>query len=302
MTWRTYRRRFLAWYTGQEYTKPVKGETHPEETANWLSQFFVAWANPLINLARVRQVVEDDVWDSPSKENVKVYTDIFWQSWATEQAAAATEGRDASLIKALYRSKFGRDFMVAGVFQFVFMCSQIAQPFLVSELVYFIAAQSTNTKYGIGIALALFAVSLLSSCCLTLAFNLLRRTGVAIRCAIMMVVYEHSLRLTSGARLQNTVGQITNLMAIDAEKLFLAVNFMHFTWHGPLASVVVMCLLIRSVGVGPAMMGLISQFMIIPMQNHLAAVSGSIRRAMVKVRAVGCWMWWFERQRLVCCS
>ena len=43
-----------------------------------------------------------------------------------------------------------------------------------------------------------------------------------------------------------------------------------------------MCLLIRTVGVGPALVGLGTQLAFIPLQNHLAAVSGRIRRDMVK--------------------
>ena len=284
--------------------------THPEERASFLSKLTFSWANPLINLARGRQIVAEDVWDSPSQEKVQVYTTFFWQAWHKELEKAKLEKRPAELLKALYYSEFGRRFMIAGCYQFMFMSAQIAQPFLVSQLVYFIANNSHDVGYGVGLALGLFAVSMVSSSCLTMCFNQARRNGVALRCAIMMVVYEHSLCLTATARLQNTVGQITNLMAIDAEKVFLSINFMHFVWHGklnyviiistysypsinvfllysylssgPLASIIIMCLLIRTVGVGPALVGLGSQLALIPLQNHLAAVSGRIRRDMVK--------------------
>ena len=256
--------------------------THPEDRASFFSKLTFSWCNPLIDLAKVRQIAAEDVWDSPNKEKVQVYTAFFWEAWQKEIEKAKLEKRPAELLKALYYSEFGHRFMVAGCYQFLFMSAQIAQPFLVSELVYFIANNSHDVTYGVGLALGLFAVSMVSSSCLTMSFNLARKNGVALRCAIMMVVYEHSLRLTATARLQNTVGQITNLMAIDAEKVFLSINFMHFAWHGPIASIIIMCLLIRTVGVGPAMVGLGTQLAFIPLQNHLAAVSGRIRRDMVK--------------------
>ena len=175
--------------------------THPEERASFLSKLTFSWANPLINLARIRQIVAEDVWDSPSNENVQVHTTFFWQAWQKEIEKAKLEKRPAEILKALYYSEFGHRFMIAGCYQFMFMSAQIAQPFLVSQLVYFISNNSHDVTYGIGLALGLFAVSMVSSSCLTMSFNLARKNGVALRCAIMMVVYEHSLRLTATARL-----------------------------------------------------------------------------------------------------
>ena len=40
-----------------------------------------------------------------------------------------------------------------------------------------------------------------------------------------------------------SVGQTTNLMSIDADKLALGLQFLHFLWHGPVAVVVVMVIL-----------------------------------------------------------
>ena len=54
--------------------------------------------------------------------------------------------------------------------------------------------------------------------------------GISIRSGMMMLIYEHALKLTSNSKQKNTVGQMTNLMAIDAEKLFLAAQFLHFLW------------------------------------------------------------------------
>ena len=57
-----------------------------------------------------------------------------------------------------------------------------------------------------------------------------------------------ALHLTTAARMQSSVGQTTNLVAIDSEKLFQAVLFCHFIWHGPVCCIVVMGILISQVG------------------------------------------------------
>lgn len=93
----------------------------------------------------------------------------------------------------------------------------------------------------------------------------------------MAAVYQKTLRLTSASRLQCTVGQTTNLMVIDSEKLFQVVLFMHFLWHGPSCSVIVSLLLIREIGVGPALLALVVIIILFPLQNWIADSIGKVR-------------------------
>ena len=222
---------------------------HPEDNASWVSKLFVYWINPLIKLSGERQLSFDDVWDVPSNQSVAHDAKIVWDAWLIEEALAAKENREPSLTQALFMG-FGKDFHIAGGLQALFMFSQIAQPYLVGELVNFIRLGEGGTSYGAGISLALLVVSLISSMAFTASFSILRRLGVSIRSGVMMAVYEKALRLTSASRMQNTIGQTTNLMSIDSEKLFLSAQFLHFIWHGPMANILVMLLIIQDVGVG----------------------------------------------------
>jgi ABC-type multidrug transport system fused ATPase/permease subunit len=172
--------------------------------------------------------------------------------------------------------------MIAGVYQFGLMLFQTALPYLVGELVHYIATGEGGIQSGIGLAFGLAAVSLTSSYCYTQNTFDLRRIGTAIRSGIMMAVYSHALKLTAAARMENTIGQTTNLIAIDAEKLFLAVQYLHSLWHGPLANLIVMALLIREVGGGPAMLGMAVNCFFIPFQNWVGRQIGITRRDMVK--------------------
>ena len=148
----------------------------------------------------------------------------------------------------------------------------------------FIATGAGGISYAVGISIALGVVFLVSSLCFSATFftlhGTLRRLGVAVRSGVMMAVYKQSLKLTSASRLTNTVGQTTNLIAI--EKLFLAAQFFHFIWHGPLASFIVMLLLIREVGYAPSLVGLAWILILIPLQNLVADNIGYIRRFMIK--------------------
>jgi ATP-binding cassette, subfamily C (CFTR/MRP), member 1 len=253
---------------------------HPEDSANLLSKLMVYWINPLITKSGQSQLSSDDVWETPSGQSVAHDAKTVWDAWLKEDALAASENREPSLTQALFNG-FGRDFHLAGGLQAVFMFSQIAQPYLVGELVNFIQIGNGGLSYGAGISVALLVVSLISSMSFTAGFSILRRLGVSIRSGVMMAVYEKSLRLTSASRMQNTIGQTTNLMSIDAEKLFFSAQFLHFVWHGPIANIIVMCLIIQDVGVGPGLLGLASQLALLPIQNLLADTIGRVRRRMV---------------------
>ena len=253
---------------------------HPEEQSNVFSKFMVFWINPLIEISGKRQLSFDDVWEAPSSQSVQSDSKIVWDSWLHEVEVAASESREPSLTQALFRG-FGKDFYAAGGLQAVFMFSQLSQPYLIGELVNFIQVGNGGLIFGAGISLALLLVSLISSISFTAGFFILRRLGVSIRSGVMMAVYEKALKLTSASRMQNTIGQTTNLMSIDAEKLFLSAQFLHFIWHGPIANIIVMTLIIQDVGVGPGLLGLASQLALLPLQNYLADTIGKIRRAMV---------------------
>ena len=256
-------------------------DEHPEDNASWVSKLMVFWINPLIATAGQRQLSFEDVWATPSNQSAQHDSKVVWSAWEEELNHALVEQRMPSLSQALYMG-FRRDFHIAGGLQAVFMFSQIVQPYLVGELVNYIQFGNGGLSYGAGISVALLIISLISSMSFTAGFSILRRMGVSMRSGVMMAVYEKALKLTSASRMQNSIGQTTNLMSIDAEKLFLSVQFLHFIWHGPVANVLVMLLIIQDVGVGPGLLGLASQLALLPIQNYLAECIGRVRREMVK--------------------
>jgi ABC-type bacteriocin/lantibiotic exporter with double-glycine peptidase domain len=204
-------------------------DSHPTETASRIAKIMVSWVNPLIETANTRQLNEKDVPNTPKKQSVVKNLEIVRDSWYEEKVQAVIEQREASLSTALARG-FKNNLVRAGIYQTVFMVSQLAQPFLVGELVNFVATGDGGASVGLGLAFGLACISGISSFSITMAFLTLRNLGISIRSGMMMLIYEHALKLTSNSKQKNTVGQMTNLMAIDAEKLFLAAQFLHFLW------------------------------------------------------------------------
>ncbi len=120
--------------------------------------------------------------------------------------------------------------MLGGSFQFIFGVLQLLLPFIIGKLLTHLATGNGGMSYGVGVVFALGAVSCVSSYSIICTFYMMRRTGLAIKSAVMMCVYQQALLLTPQSRQKSSIGQTTNLMSIDADKLSLAANFMHFLW------------------------------------------------------------------------
>lgn len=257
----------------------VGGQSHPESTAYF--DILLRWINPLIELANKRPLTPADVWDCPSHETVEYHTSNFWKAWLEEVKHAEETSRKPSFVWALFVA-FGDRLLIAGAMQLGFLILQLGQPFLVAEIVSYIQNGEGGIGRGVGFAIGFGALAFGSSLLLSRVFDVLRRLGDAVRAGVMMAVYEQSLKLTTAARLKNTIGQTTNLIAIDVEKLNLAVQFFHYLWHGPLVCVIVMIILITQIGYQAALAGMAFICVLVPLQNHIAALIGVNRRAMVR--------------------
>lgn len=87
---------------------------------------------------------------------------------------------------------------------------------------------------GLLLTFALFSVSFLVAI-LNGRHNLLAyKVGFAIRTALISSIYRKALRISSAAKRQITVGEIVNLMAVDAHRFFEMAPYLHILWSGPI--------------------------------------------------------------------
>lgn len=215
-------------YEDEDATTGVNCQ-HPIVKSFHLTQFMVFWIAPLFEIADKRQLLDTDVWSLPPSVSVHNAYDKFWRTWEAVRVEDSSKGEKTSLYRVLVRCYF-KEFIYSGLLQLVFMLFQLGQPFLIIEIVKYVATGNGGIGLGIGLALALGCVSLCSSLSLATSLYLNRILGIEVKAGLMTAVYKQSLNLTSESRLSYSVGQITNLVAIDADKIFMAVQFPHFLW------------------------------------------------------------------------
>ncbi|GMR45582.1 hypothetical protein PMAYCL1PPCAC_15777, partial [Pristionchus mayeri] len=132
---------------------------------------------------------------------------------------------EPSLIYALFRM-FKYEFITASFLK-------VSSNQFLTQLITFISTPDAPFWLGLSYALLMFFVSEFRSMILNAYFNIMMRMGLKIQMALTTAVYRKTLRLSSTARRQKTIGEIINLMAIDVEIFQLVTPQIQQLWSCP---------------------------------------------------------------------
>ena len=159
-----------------------------------------------------------------------------------------------SMYTALYRLA-APDLLPAGLWEFLFVLTRISLPLSLRELLLLLEAypsQSTVNQGGLRYALLMMLASVVGAVAQNRMTFLSTKAGITLRAALTSAIYEHTLHLspnypsstTSTPSSPNlTTGEITNLVAIDTQKLYDVMLEFHNAWSCPLLIIVVTALL-----------------------------------------------------------
>lgn len=175
-------------------------------------------------------------------------------------------------------------YITAGVYQLIAVLSQCAIPILVRAVLIQIENNPGESflREGMPYAIALFAVAILEGVSMERQKYLAFQSGIVLRAAIVNAVYDHILRLTPRGRSGLANGEITNLVAIDSQKLFELTQEGHQVWSCPLAMIIVTVLLLLELG-PTVLVGMGSMFLYLPIVQYVVQKMMHIRKKRVEL-------------------
>ncbi|KAK2159275.1 hypothetical protein LSH36_155g02029 [Paralvinella palmiformis] len=95
--------------------------------------------------------------------------------------------------------------------------------------------------------------------------------GMRIKASIIAAVYEKALTMSNEARKTSTVGEIVNLMSVDAQRMQDVTGFLWMIWSSPLQIIVALWLLWGIMG--PSVLaGLTIMLLLLPLNGYLASI------------------------------
>lgn len=128
---------------------------------------------------------------------------------------------------------FGSVLLFTGFMRLIADLALIFSPLLIGRIINFIDNDEAMWK-GLFFSVALFLLQALNTYLIGQHVHFNLNAGMNIRSALMSAIYRKSLRLSSAAKRNTTVGEIVNLMAVDANRFFEMLIEFHSLWSGAL--------------------------------------------------------------------
>ncbi|KIJ46424.1 hypothetical protein M422DRAFT_165131 [Sphaerobolus stellatus SS14] len=218
----------------------------------------------------------------------KLWWTIRGNREAKEKQWREKDGRKkASLVLAM-NSSIAWWFWSGGIFKVVGDTSQITSPLVIKAIINF-ATKSFNVHkgvspgpapplgQGIGLAIGLLCMQMVSSICQHQFFYRSLSSGVLLRGGLIHAVYQRSLHLTSRARSTLTNGKLVNHISTDISRIDFACGYFHMGWAAPIQMTI--CLILLLINIGPSALAGFGLFMIgSPLQTRVMRQQFRIRK------------------------
>ncbi|KAF9131983.1 hypothetical protein BG015_003780, partial [Linnemannia schmuckeri] len=229
----------------------------PYQQANLWSRWTFHYAQETISVGYVRALRPDDVDGIvPAALMAHVNFERVNASWEKEVACANSKGKSPSMSKAVFGSFKGRIiFLLLGRVLGAFL--YFMPPAIFGKLLGFFVnyhnairegVEPPSIQYGLLIALGILVANVTATILIAGSSQGLFETGYQVRAATIAMIYRKGLKLSPQARQKSTVGEITNHMAVDAEKWVMASNMLPLLFVLPTELIVGCFLLYRILG------------------------------------------------------
>ncbi|XP_063601949.1 ATP-binding cassette sub-family C member 3-like [Penaeus indicus] len=265
--------------------------------ASFLNRLFFFWGGSIVWLGWRRPLTFDDLWDV-EPESTTATLAAQWDAAISRDGKTApaevkepgklrpamvpVSGRQRSVLGCLFRI-FRWHFLGGGALCFLAEGARFLTPQLLSLIISFMTTPEQPAWYGY-----LLTVLLLVSCVFVTViknryFYTMFTQSVRIRSAIMTAVYRKALSLSSAARRDSTVGEIVNLMAVDAQSIGDTAIMLWSIVSSPTVILISMVFLWQELG--PSILaGVGVLVLLVPLNSYLANKMKSLLVSTLKFR------------------
>ena len=232
-------------------------EECPDQRASFFSTMTYLWIDRLILKGYRRALTTDDLWRLNAKDSSDYIAPKFTAAAATQQQKkkASKEGNcQASssrycTVSTIARS-YGWLFLGGSAFKLAFDLLQFAGPQLLAAFIDFILAPAAAEPswHGYLLGASFFLVASLQAVLLNYHYQMMYQVGMRVRAGLIAAVYEKALVLSNGSRRAASLGSMTNLMAVDTQRLVDTFPNLNNVWSAPLQILLTLAFLWAELG------------------------------------------------------
>lgn len=239
-----------------------------EASARWLFRFVYGWFSRMVYLGSRKTLEHEDLWALVADEDPER---LFQQFVALKGEGPGRSTRMCMWV--LVR----QDMLVSLAMMMVFCASQVAQPLLLRQAVH--ALGSGATYGGLFPALGLPINGVVGSMANHMHLHLAFRSGRRLRSLIITAVYRKALGMSADERAGTAnLGQMTNLVATDSQKVYEFFPTINLVWSAPLLIAVSSYFLLHILG-WSALVGISFIILFTPLTRKVMGVLQRLRVA-----------------------
>ncbi|XP_058124357.1 multidrug resistance-associated protein 1 isoform X3 [Anopheles coustani] len=277
----------------------------PELAASFPSRIFFGWFDRLAWVGFRKPLEVEDLWNMRPEDSSKEVSPAFLANWnktleKTYQArdtsndvtfkklganSARVDFRTtkaksiASILPALIKT-FGGTFLFGSFLKLGQDLLTFASPQILKLIIGFVGSDEPMWK-GLLYAITLFVVAGTQTLLLGQYFNRMFFVGLRIRTALISAIYRKALIISNSARKGSTVGEIVNLMAVDAQRFMDLTTYINMLWSAPLQIALALYFLWQLLG--PSVLaGLAVMIILIPVNGVIANMMKTLQIKQMK--------------------
>ncbi|KAG8507864.1 Canalicular multispecific organic anion transporter 2 [Galemys pyrenaicus] len=277
----------------------------PEASAGFLSRLSFWWFTKMIILGYRRPLEEKDLWSLNEEDSSQKVMQKLLEAWKKQQKQAAlsraavasekkvpNEGevllggrarpREPSFLKALLVT-FGPSFLISSCFKLIQDLISFINPQLLSILIGFISKPNAPSWWGFLLAGLMFVCSMVQTLVLHQYFHHVFVLGLKLRTGIIGLIYRKALLITSSVKRESTVGEIVNLMSVDAQSFMDIAPYLNLVWSSPLQIILAIYFLWQNLG--PSVLaGIALMVLLIPLNGAVAMKTQALQVEKMKFK------------------
>uniref|UniRef100_T1JBH2 Uncharacterized protein n=1 Tax=Strigamia maritima TaxID=126957 RepID=T1JBH2_STRMM len=273
--------------------KKISGDNPcPEIHASFYSRMIFSWFDRMAWTGYRRPLERKDLWALKTIDNSSHIINIFNKHWKNELRKARQANRPSetarflnsgeevmftgrnvnytyqpSILKALVKS-FGASFAMGSFLKLINDLLLFVNPLILELLIKFVSGNEPMWRGYLYVGL-IFASSILQFIVLGQYFNYMFLVGMRVRSAVISAIYRKALRLSNSAKRSSTVGEIVNLMSVDAQRFMDLTTYLNLVWSAPLQIILALYFLWNTLG--PSVLaGLVVMILLIPANGFIA--------------------------------
>ncbi|XP_047368145.1 multidrug resistance-associated protein 1 isoform X4 [Vespa velutina] len=274
---------------------PLMERPCPEQNSSFPSRLSFAWFDALAWKGFKKPLESTDLWSMNPEDTAseivpkfdrhwsktsKKGDKLFWSYFSVQNAKASfrkssgqvdfdndRKKKVSSILPALCKA-FGATFLFGAVLKLIQDIMTFISPQLLKLLIRFVSGGEPLWK-GYFYAILLLITATLQTLVLSQYFHRMFLVGLRIRTALITAIYRKALRMSNSARKESTLGEIVNLMSVDAQRFMDLTAYINMIWSAPLQIILALTFLWEKLG--PAVLaGLAVMIVLIPINALIA--------------------------------